>query len=332
MSRRPTLALVIAIAGIVIPLSTTDSRTFAPSDSKACLRCHGMPNFGFREKAGAWPRDLSVHADSMASGAHRAIACQSCHADVRTWPHPPSAQRRAVSCADDCHATDSTGSPYTHRAVVTAFASSAHRGGLDGTNRDAPTCLGCHQNDAHSIRPARARVPIAERMAMCETCHDDAARMHRNGVTTEAVASYRRSFHYKAIRFGETNTAVCQDCHTTHGVLPADSTRSSVARGNVATTCGRSDCHPGARMNFAMSGANHLDLRIGRSPILWFEETFFLVLTGGTMAMLLVGIALDIQRRFGWRALLRRWYAATSRWLATGTRATVRAARALLID
>ena len=65
---------------------------------------------------------------------------------------------------------------------------------------------------------------------------------------------------------------------------------------------------------------------------MWFEETFFLVLTGGTMAMLLVGIALDIQRRFGWRALLRRWYAATSRWLATGTRATVRAARALLID
>ena len=83
-------------------------------------------------------------------------------------------------------------------------------------------------------------------------------------LTTDAVDSYRRSFHYKAIRFGETNTAVCQDCHTVHDVLPKDSAHSSIADANLPKTCGQSDCHPGAQMNFSMSGANHLDLRIDR--------------------------------------------------------------------
>lgn len=316
----------------VIEMPEVATVTFAASDSKACLRCHGMPNFGFRETAGAAPRRLSVHADSLASGAHGRLACQNCHTDVKTWPHAPAKLRRTVGCADDCHATDSLGKPYTHRAVVETFASSAHRRGLDGTNRDAPTCLSCHDNDAHTLRKARAAVSITDRMAMCTTCHDDEARMSRNHVATNAVASYKRSFHYKAIRFGETNTAVCQDCHTTHGVLPADSARSSVAQGNVAATCGRSDCHPGARMNFAMSGANHLDLRIESSSLLWFEEVFFLALTGGTMVMLLVGIVLDIQRRFGWRSLLGRWASATARTVGAATRGTIRFARALLID
>lgn len=308
------------------------SYTFSAGDTKACLRCHGMAGLGYRDSVGAMPRHLSVPADSFASGAHGRLDCQSCHPDVRTFPHAPRALRKAVSCADDCHATDSAGRPYTHRSVVSTFAASAHRRGLDGTNRDAPTCLTCHDGNPHTLRRARSALPITERMAMCVDCHDDEARMKRNDVATNAVTSYRRSFHYKAIRFGGTKTAVCQDCHTVHGVLPADSTRSSVASGNVAGTCGRSDCHPGAEMNFAMSGANHLDLRIERSPILGLEEGFFLLLTGGTMAMLLVGIVLDVQRRFGWVAVVSRALRAIGRGLALGWRGTVRIVRMVLVD
>jgi hypothetical protein len=63
-------------------------------------------------------------------------------------------------------------------------------------------------------------------------------------------------------------------------------------------------------MNFAMSGANHLRSRIGKDLVLGLEEKLFVVLTIGTMAMLLVGILLDIQRKYGWLRLLGRGFRA----------------------
>jgi len=131
--------------------------------------------------------------------------------------------------------------------------------------------------------------------------------MKSNNVTTDAVSSYKRSFHFKAIKFGETTTAVCQDCHTTHHVLPHDSMQASISSKNIAATCGKNNCHPGAQMNFAMSGANHLTIKIEEEPILKFEEQFFIVLTFGSMAMLVVGIVLDIQKKFGWLILLKKF-------------------------
>jgi hypothetical protein len=309
MYRRPTLGIAVALLATIAPHIPPALRAQTPvipagvtmlpaNDAGACLRCHAMPNFGFRESAYAPPRRLSVDPGALARSAHGRIGCQNCHPDVRTFPH--TTPRRRVTCADDCHASDSTGAPFTHRAVVATFAASAHRRGLDGSNRDAPGCASCHGGDAHAIVPMKGRIAPSARMKLCADCHDDEARMRRNDVAVNAVASYRRSFHYKSVHFGgapSPSTAVCEDCHTTHGVLPADSARSSVARGNVASTCGRSDCHPGAQMSFAMSGANHLDLRIERSVLLMLEERFFVVLTVGTMAMLAVGITMDLIRR-----------------------------------
>jgi len=172
-------------------------------------------------------------------------------------------------------------------------------------------------------------------MTQCVACHDNRAMMTRNKVNPDAVSSYRRSFHYKAITFGATGAAVCQDCHTAHRVLPRDSATSSIAAGSVARTCGQDGCHRGARLNFAMSGANHLALRMEREPLLRFLESFFKVLTLGTMVMLVAGIALDVQRKFRWLALARR----TVAWLArriSGLRGPLAhawgAARSVLID
>jgi hypothetical protein len=283
------------------PPPPTEQTSFALNDSRSCLRCHGMENFALRESALATPRDLSVPADSFRISVHGRLDCRQCHQDITHYPHTITATTGHVTCADDCHATDSEGKPYTHSSIVAGFASSVHGKGLGNSNPDAPGCLTCHGGgDPHTIARAAKETSVTSKMKLCVDCHDDPERMARNDLTTDAVESYRRSFHYKAIRFGETNTAVCQDCHTVHGVLPKDSTRSSIADANLPKTCGQSNCHPGAEMNFSMSGANHLGLRIERDPILWFEENFFLALTLGTMAMLAVGIALDVQRKFGW--------------------------------
>jgi hypothetical protein len=310
--------------------------TFAPSDTPRCLKCHGMANFVVQDPVSRTVHDYSVNADAFRGSVHARVECQSCHPDVRQYPHALTAPRAPVSCAADCHASDSLGRVYSHDSVVTAFGQSIHRAGLLEGPVDQPRCVTCHGGgNPHAIaRPDSAFSPPA-RITLCITCHDNAELMTRHGVDTEAVSSYRRSFHYKAIRFGDSTTAACQDCHTAHHVLPADSAGSSIAPDRIAGTCGQQGCHAGAEMNFAMSGANHLSMRIAREPVLWWIEKFFIVLTAGTMLMLLVGIVLDIQRTFGWGRLaagLTGRLAGAGRRLASGLPAAGRLARRLLVD
>jgi hypothetical protein len=64
-------------------------------------------------------------------------------------------------------------------------------------------------------------------------------------------------------------------------------------------------------------------------------EEFFLVLTAGTLVMLVIGIALDVQKKFGWLALATRGARALARQagqLATAARPALRFAKRVLID
>ena len=281
--------------------------TFGPDDTQRCLKCHGMANFGFRDSATSSVHSYSVSADVFKASIHAKVHCQQCHSDIKEYPHQFEKTRVKVSCGDECHAVDSTGSKYTHRIVVSEFEHSAHRKGLTSAAEDNPTCTTCHgSGDPHAIARARMSVPPREKMQLCISCHENSPVMAKHSVDPEAVGSYRRSFHYKAIKFGLTTTAVCQDCHAAHKILPKDSLESSISPKNIERTCGKEGCHPGARMNFAMSGANHLALRMEHEPLLRWMEKFFIVLTAGTMAMLLAGIVLDVQRKFGWVLVLGR--------------------------
>lgn len=300
--------------------------------STRCLSCHGMPNLVVRDSTGRALHDFSV-PQAFASSVHGRLACEQCHGDVGTYPHNVRANK--VTCAQECHARDREGRVYSHAETVAEFESSIHRPRLDRDPRDRPTCLNCHgSGDPHAIGSVKELLPSA-RIAQCAGCHDDPVRMARNDVEPDAVRSYKRSFHYKAIRFGGTKTAVCQDCHTAHRIRPASDASSSVARTALPATCGQTRCHVGAGARFAVSGANHLDLRIKREPVLRAEEWLFRLLTAATMAMLLIGIVLDVQKRFGWIALVRRAARAVRPWLAafpTMTRRSIRFARWLLAE
>ncbi len=271
--------------------------------SARCLACHTMPNLGYRDSANAAPREFTIAAGVFHGSAHGALGCAQCHPQAVEFPHPAARAAAQPSCDGDCHVVDSLGRPYTHAREAADLRASIHGAGHDP---DDPTCLTCHgAGNPHAIARMTG-APPAVRMAACTGCHADREMMARHGVPADAVVSYERSFHYKAIRFGATGTAVCTDCHTAHHVLPAGDQRSSVAAGNLTRTCGQANCHEGAQRNFAVSGANHLDLRVDKSPLLFFEEKFFLLLTAGTMLMLLVGIVLDVQKKFDWLVLARR--------------------------
>jgi cytochrome b subunit of formate dehydrogenase len=63
---------------------------------------------------------------------------------------------------------------------------------------------------------------------------------------------------------------------------------------NVAGTCGQAGCHPGAIGNFALSGANHLRLKIKQDSLLLGVLWFFRLLIFGTIAFMVLSIALDL--------------------------------------
>lgn len=329
-------------------VAAAEQRTASPTiaANTTCLACHGMANLVDRDSLGKLRR-FAVDARAFRRSVHGHLTCLQCHAGTTAYPHDSAGATARTTCGGDCHATDASGRPYTHRREAEELRGSVHG---PAAGRDGATCLTCHGGgDPHAVARTRDAAP-AVRMAACVRCHADSAMAARHHLPVDVVDSYERSFHYKAIRFGDASTAACSDCHTAHHVLARTDPRSTIATANLTRTCGRSGCHEGARLNFASSGANHLDLRVSREPVLWVEQWFFRVLTTGTLAMLLVGIALDVQKKFGWSTLVRRGNRAAVLGvvrlldtislqlgrlyavLATSRRAALRAVRLILYD
>jgi len=266
-----TGTLLIALTGI--PVGGQQSPQISRDDEETCLACHSA----------ATEKTPPVDRAALARSPHSALKCQDCHASITSAPHTPSMLKDRASCAA-CHVDQSE-----------AYNKSAHRY-PDKKPGDHPTCVTCHGGgDPHGIR-TQSRWPRADKVALCSSCHADAARMRRYGPDADAVPSYRESFHGKALlRYGNLKVAICTDCHGHHGVLSPEDPAAPTNRTHAAATCGQAGCHVGARVNFAMSGANHLRLKLKQSGGLRLEEGFFRFLTVGTLIMLLLGVAFDLR-------------------------------------
>lgn len=243
--------------------------------NQACMSCHDP-------EAQVGP---PVHLASLQKSPHAEHDCTDCHSGFTAdAPHTAKMKAEKVQCGN-CHADEAE-----------KVAASVHKPRKDFAD-DVPTCVSCHSVsvDPHEVvRPSeRTRQSLVQ---MCVPCHSDKERMERNGVATDSVETYEASFHGKALlRFGKLNTAICVDCHTNHSVLPASYAKSSINHNNLPKTCGQPNCHPGASMNFSTSGFNHLALEARNEPILAGIEAFFKILTFGVLALLLLGIALDLR-------------------------------------
>lgn len=113
------------------------------------------------------------------------------------------------------------------------------------------TCASCHggdptKDDDQAMSPKagfRGHIKRSQVPELCASCHADAAYMHKfnPSLRTDQLAQYKTSVHGQRLAKGDDQVAVCTDCHSVHGILPASDSRSSVHPLNVATTCSR--CH-----------------------------------------------------------------------------------------
>jgi cytochrome b subunit of formate dehydrogenase len=214
--------------------------------NERCLTCHGDENQKTDVRDDGSTVRIFVHREQIEASVHGEQRCNSCHATIDRVPHR-EAPEVIVGCVE-CHQEtwekhkDAPEGKHERLEVVNeqidSFMDSIHAqpSKLDQSRTNA-TCYDCH--DAHnigelgSIQRAEKRLKNPE---VCGRCHE------------EQLAAYRTSDHGKALEKGDSETAVCSDCHTTHAI---DSPETDKAKRAITKNCG--DCHEDAQRTYFAS-------------------------------------------------------------------------------
>jgi len=256
----------------------THSAALPPSTgavNKLCESCH----------SGAMKQvETGAHREAIASGG--VMSCSSCH-DVHAT-HKPHLDQGVISACNECHAgyrdqfvgtvhqplleqgkmnclschrthqvtdageKESFGCGACHTEVEATYRTSVHRMARLHGNRTAATCADCHTghhvkaiNDTASL-VYRDRIPQT-----CGKCHGNTSVVTSDFVRLPiSLPSYTASVHGKPDEKGSP-PAVCTDCHGTHNLQGASEPTSSIAKVNLATTCGT--CHQVASEEYVSS-------------------------------------------------------------------------------
>lgn len=215
--------------------------------NERCLTCHGDEKEKTDVRDDGSQVNLFVHREQIEASVHGEQRCNSCHTTIRRVPHR-EAPEVIVGCVE-CHRdtwekfqNDPEGKHKRLKVVneqIENFMDSVHAqpNKLDESRTNA-TCYDCH--DAHnvgelgSIQRAEKRLKNPE---VCGRCHE------------KQLAEYRTSDHGKAVlEKGDSKSAVCSDCHTTHAIAAPE---SDTAKRAITKNCG--DCHEDAQRTYFAS-------------------------------------------------------------------------------
>ncbi|MFQ5794121.1 MAG: cytochrome c3 family protein [Candidatus Bipolaricaulia bacterium] len=158
-------------------------------------------------KAVLWIAIAIVIGSAFGAVGEEGTSCSVCHSRIRVEYRESVHTNLAITCVD-CHGGDGT---------VTGMEAMAPETGFKG-------------------RPKRSGIP-----ELCASCHADPVAMRSYDIPTDQYAQYRTSQHGIRLAAGDTDVAVCTDCHTAHRILSPEEPRSSVYPENVPETCAR--CH-----------------------------------------------------------------------------------------
>lgn len=171
-------------------------------------------------------------------------------------------------------------------------------------NRDVPACTDCHtEPELNETQTATFRLEIPNR---CGRCHSDENKMSQYDVPTNVVATYLADYHGTTIEYyrktapdGYRYEAVCSDCHSSHAILPADDTRSSVSSVRLQGTCQK--CHHNAPINFTAAYGHYEPARAPvsskDSTIVFLVKLFYQAMIPVILGGMIGYIFLDIRHR-----------------------------------
>lgn len=225
--------------------------SFKPSN---CTSCHSSV---------AKEHETSVH-----NSARLPVTCSKCHSDIHKITSIKNNKIASSKLCSSCHENESV------------FFKSVHFKALESGSKDAPGCTDCHNKHAIS-RIDNVSQGRTFHTQTCMKCHADAEMMKRSNVTTIAPKSYFESYHGKNIRLGyPEKVAGCADCHSSHSILPANDSNSTVNAVNLTNTC--KQCHVNAGDGFSKFIAHADTGNSEKFPLLYWVTIFMNSLLAGT--------------------------------------------------
>lgn len=201
--------------------------------NQACLECHlkdaEKGEFLLNSKGDT----LQFNIDHLANSVHSNIQCSKCHEGTSKKLDRPCETVKKVDCSN-CHIK-----------VSNEYFGSGHGVGYLKNDDTAPYCTNCH--GTHETRSRfddtaptyRGNIPT-----LCGSCHTSGGDANKMAELKEknAFLDYSTSIHGKGLtNKGLLVSAVCTDCHTTHGERKESDTLSSIHPLNVSKTC--ATCH-----------------------------------------------------------------------------------------
>jgi predicted CXXCH cytochrome family protein len=252
-------------AHAILPKDDARSAVYALNVPRTCGVCHG--DAAMAKKHGlsnVYPLYVdSIHGFALnKDGLLVSANCNSCHGSHHILSHKdprsPTYKANIPKTCGTCHA-----------GSAADYMGGVHGKALAKGDLKAPVCTDCHTT--HAIQQPAAAAFRMQSTPVCGTCHKD------------KLSTYHDTFHSQLNSLGGyLETARCWDCHGAHDALPASDPRSSVAKANLVTTCGK--CHAGANASFVQYQP-HADARNRKqNPPLYFVRLFMNLLLAGVLA------------------------------------------------
>jgi len=281
----------------VLASSDTKSRIHPLNLPSTCGTCHEDPEiaraYALLTKNPIRNYQSSVHASATAEGNKNAATCRDCHFNNGS--------------AHQILTPGNTNSPVNHFAIPGTcgkchsriekeYWNSIH-GKLTARGKtNSPVCTSCHgEHRILSHTEKRSSVnssQLAE--ATCSPCHESANLIEQYGLPAGRPVSFIDSYHGLKSNAGDTTVANCIDCHSTHSILPATDTKSTIHFNNRQGTCGK--CHLGINADLAQT-IIHSNGKTGNSgwPMV-FTNVYFIIISA-TVAGMLLFIIFDFWRQ-----------------------------------
>jgi formate dehydrogenase gamma subunit len=277
----------------VVEASATDSPVNRQNLPSTCGRCHSDPKLAQKYLlAAARPveaYEASVHARAIREGKKAAV-CNDCHGThailSASDPRSPISKHNVSSTCGTCH----------ERAFA-QYKDSIHGRAVAAGVTEAPTCSDCH-GEHNILAPGNPLSPVYVTniaTATCSRCHGDTRLDARFNLPRDRVTSYENSYHGLASRAGSQTVANCASCHGVHDILPSTDPRSTIAKANLAATCGK--CHPDAGHTFALGPVHVIPAATAANPWLRYVRLFYLFTIPVTLGFMLCHNLLDWLRK-----------------------------------
>jgi len=248
--------------------------------------------------------DCATECHIKESGSEKPFSHKKILADLQTSIHNPENKYVRAKIEEDFPTcTDCHNNPL-YRFLdndVETLDDARHQ------NKVFQKCSVCHDSNTtdyqyffnHVTHRIKDLQPSEDVVKTCSKCHSkiEMAEKHK---LKNAAATYRDTFHGKAVEFGLDNAPTCVDCHvktgdSSHKIMSYKSPESATYEDNRYLACKDADCHPNPGKEFGMIRM-HTVIDRDIYPIEYYTALGFTVLTIGAFYPLLGLMILEMIR------------------------------------